>query len=187
MKLQDFIRSVIDLPQDAMAAIQQAFTKTEMPKGTKILRQGQTCKKLFYLEKGLGRSYYYNEKGKDVTVWFFSDDNIMVSVESFFQQKPSLYDMELLENSSLHYITYQDLQNLFDQYHSIERFGRLLAIQLLTDVVEKLNAIQFQTAKERYHFLIQKYPDIAYRAPLGHIASYLGITQETLSRIRAEI
>ncbi len=187
MKLQEFIRSVIDLPVEAMAEMHQSFTEVKLPKGTQILSQGRTCKKLYYIEKGLGRSYYYNEKGKDVTVWFFSDNNIMVSVESFFQQKPSLYHMELLEDSKLYYITYQDLQRLFDKYHSIERFGRLLAIQLLTDVVDKLNAIQFQTAKERYQFLIKKYPDIAYRAPLGHIASYLGITQETLSRIRANI
>ncbi len=185
MKLKDFILSVVNLPDDVLAEMLLAFTPTHLPKGTQILQQGKTCKKLFYIEKGLARSYYYNDKGKDVTVWFFSDNNIMVSVESFFQQKPSLYHMELLEDSTLYYIDYQKLQQLFDQYHGIERFGRLLAIQLLTDVVEKLNAIQFQTAKERYHFLIEKYPDIAYRAPLGHIASYLGITQETLSRIRA--
>ncbi len=185
MKLQDFIQSFVDLPKEAMIDMQKASISIDLPKGTKFLNQGQTCKKLFYIKKGLARSYYYNEKGKDVTVWFFSDNNVMVSVESFFQQKPSLYYMELLEDSRLYYITYQDLQKLFDKHHSIERFGRLLSTQLLTDVVGKLNAIQFQTAKERYQFLIQKYPDIAYRAPLGHIASYLGITQETLSRIRS--
>jgi len=185
MKLKDFILSVVNLPDKVLAEMLSVFTPTKLPKGTQILQQGKTCKKLFYIEKGLARSYYYNEKGKDVTVWFFSDNNIMVSVESFFQQKPSLYHMELLEDSTLYYISNQKLQQLFDKYHCIERFGRLLAIQLLTDVVEKLNAIQFQTAKERYNFLIKKYPDIAFRAPLGHIASYLGITQETLSRIRA--
>ena len=185
MKLKDFILSIVSLPDNALAEMLSAFTPINLPKGTQILQQGKTCKKLFYIEKGLARSYYYNEKGKDVTVWFFSDNNIMVSVESFFQQTPSLYHMELLEDSTLYFSDYQKLQELFDKYHSIERFGRLLATQLLTDVVEKLNAIQFQTAKERYNFLIEKYPDIAYRAPLGHIASYLGITQETLSRIRA--
>ena len=187
MKLEKFIRSVVEMPPEALKEMRQAFKKVELPKGTQLLSQGQTCKKLYFIEKGLSRSYYYNEKGKDVTVWFFSDNNVMVSVESFFQQKPSLYQMELLENSSLQVITYDDLQKLFEKYHSVERFGRLLSINLLTDLVEKLNAIQFQTAKERYAFLIKKYPDIAYRAPLGHIASYLGITQETLSRIRAEM
>ena len=187
MKIEKFINSIVEMPPEALQEMKDSFTAIELPKGTQILNQGKTCKKLFFIEKGLARSYYYNEKGKDVTVWFFSDNNIMVSVESFFQQKPSLYHMELLEDSKLYYITYDKLQSLFDKYHSIERFGRLLSIRLLTDVVEKLNAIQFQTAKERYQFLIKKYPDIAYRAPLGHIASYLGITQETLSRIRSEI
>jgi len=186
MSLENFIQSVTDLPREALDEMRASFSKITLPKGTQILEQGKTCHKLYFIEKGLARSYYYNEKGKDITVWFFIDNNVMVSVESFFQQKPSLYQMELLEDSTLHYITYEKLQQLFDKHHSIERFGRLLAIQLLTKVVDKLNAIQFQTAKERYRFLIEKYPNIAYRAPLGHIASYLGITQETLSRIRAE-
>ncbi len=187
MKLEKFIQSVVDMPQSVLQEMCGYFKKVNLPKGTQILEQGQTCKKLYFIEKGLARSYYYNEKGKDVTVWFFSDNNLMVSVESFFQQKPSLYQMELLENSITYEISYDNLQKLFDKYHCVERFGRRVSIDLLTDLVDKLNAIQFQTAKERYAFLIDKYPDIAYRAPLGHIASYLGITQETLSRIRSEI
>jgi CRP-like cAMP-binding protein len=187
MKLENFIKSVTELSDNALEEMLDSFKKVDYPKGTQLLDRGKTCQKLFYLEKGLARSYYYNEKGKDITVWFFTDNNIMVSAESFFQQKSSLYDMELLEDSNLYYITFDQLQSLFNKYHCIERFGRLLAIKLLTQVVDKLNAVQFQTAKERYQFLIQKYPDIAYRAPLGHIASYLGITQETLSRIRAEM
>ncbi len=186
MALKDYIHSIVPLPEPVMQDVLQSFEKISLPKNTQILSQGKTCKYLYFIEKGLGRSYYINEKGKDVTVWFFSDQNIMVSVESFFQQKSSLYQMELLEDSQLYRISYSDLHKLFDKYHEMERFGRLVAIQLLSNLVEKLNAIQFQTAKQRYQFLIQKYPDIAYRAPLGHIASYLGITQETLSRIRAE-
>ena len=66
----------------------------------------------------------------------------------------------------------------------MERFTRLLAITMLTKVAQKLNAIQFQTARERYDYMIAEFPNIAHRVPLGHIASYLGMTQETLSRIR---
>ena len=66
----------------------------------------------------------------------------------------------------------------------MEKLGRLISIEMLTKIVNKLNAIQFQTARERYDYMLAEFPDIAHQVPLGHIASYLGMTQETLSRIR---
>ncbi len=185
MTLRDYIYSIVPLENQVMQDVVQSFEQLQLPKGTQILSQGKTCQYLYFIEKGLARSYYINEKGRDITIWFFSDNNLMLSLESFFQQKPGLYQIELLEKSDLYRISYEGLHHLFDRYHGMERFGRLVSIELLNNAVKKLNAIQFQTAQQRYEFLIQKYPDIAYRAPLGHIASYLGITQETLSRIRA--
>jgi len=186
MSLKEFIYSVVPLSEEVMQDVLQYFELVEYPKSYAILHQGQTCKYLYFIEKGLARSFYVNEKGKEITIWFFTGGNLMVSLESFFQQKPGVYQMELLENSVLYRISYADLHFLFDRYHQMERFGRLVELQLMTNMIEKLNALQFQTAKQRYRFLIDKYPDIAFRAPLGHIASYLGITQETLSRIRAD-
>jgi len=186
MSIEDFINKIVPIPNEVLEEIKTSFEKVDYPKGHKIIEQGHTCKYLYFIEKGLGRSYFINEKGKNITAWFFAENDVMTVVESFFQQKPSLYELELLEDTSLYRISYTELQKLFDKYHQVERFGRLLSIKLLIDVAHKLNALQFQTAKERYRFLIEKYPNIAYRAPLGHIASYLGITQETLSRIRSQ-
>ncbi len=187
MPLENFINTIIQIPENILLEVKEKFVKKEFSKGDKIVEQGKVCKYLYFIEKGLSRSYYINEKGKDITVWFFAENDIMTGVESFFQQKPSMYEMEFLEDSIVYQISYDDLNELFDKYHIIERFGRLLAIQLLTEVADKLNAMQFQSAKERYLFMIKKFPNISYRAPLGHIASYLGITQETLSRIRSRI
>ena len=74
---------------------------------------------------------------------------------------------------------------LLAKYHNMEKFIRLLTIETLTKFVHKLNAIQFQTARERYNYMLAEFPDISHRVPLGYIASYLGMTQETLSRIRS--
>ncbi len=187
MAIEDFINEITPLPDDILLEVKEKFIKKEFSKGDKIIEQGKVCKYLYFIEHGLARSYYINEKGKDITVWFFAENNVMTGVESFFQRKPSMYEMEFLENSIVYAISYQNLNLLFDKYHELERFGRLLSIRLLTEVVDKLIAMQFQSAKERYQFMINKFPNISYRAPLGHIASYLGITQETLSRIRAQI
>ncbi len=186
MSIEHFINEIMPVPKDLFDEIKTNFEKIELKKGEKLVEQGRICKYLYFIEKGMGRSHFYNEKGKDITAWFFAENDVMTVVESFFQQKPGRYEIELLEDTVLYRISYNELQKLFDRYPLVERFGRLLSIKLLMDVADKLNAIQFHTAKERYEFLIKKYPNIAYRAPLGHIASYLGITQETLSRIRAQ-
>ena len=110
----------------------------------------------------------------------------MSSVDSFFQQNPSLYYLETLEDSVLYSITKNEMDILFAKYHKMEQLGRLDSIEMLTKVTNKLNAIQFQTAKQRYEYMLEEFPDISHRVPLGYIASYLGMTQETLSRIRAE-
>lgn len=184
MKLQDHLLSIVDFSEDELCQIISNFKIRTLKKGSSLAKLGVVCNTLYFIEKGVARSYYYNREGKDITAWFFNEGGFMTSVESFFQQKPSAYHIELLEDCVLYSISKVDLELLFEKYHRMECFGRKLVIKLLGDMMGKLNAIQFQTAKERYHFMIHEYPDLYYRVPLGHIASYLGITQETLSRIR---
>lgn len=186
MKLPDFILSIVDMPNEELNEILSYFKKETFAKGHKIINQGKICKKLYFIEKGLARSFYYNDNGKEITAWFFDEGGFMTSAESFFQKSPSFYETELLEDSTLYAITNSELEKLFQKYHAMERFGRLLSVQLLSDVLDNLNALKFKIAKERYDFMINKFPTISYRVPLGDMASYLGITQETLSRIRAK-
>ena len=81
-------------------------------------------------------------------------------------------------------ISKEEIDQLFAKYPNMEKLGRIVSIEMLTKIINKLNAIQFQTARERYDYMLEEFPDIAYQVPLGYIASYLGMTQETLSRIR---
>ncbi|GGW24507.1 MULTISPECIES: Crp/Fnr family transcriptional regulator [Arenibacter] len=186
MKLKDYLLSVEDFPEEELDQILSSFKQQVLKKNTIVAKAGLVCNTLYYMEKGLARSYYNNAEGKDITAWFFNEGNFMTSMESFFHKKNSAYHLELLEDSLLYAISKDDLDQLFLNFPLMERFGRKLVIKLLGDMMGKLNAIQFQTAKERYLFMINEYPDLYYRVPLGHIASYLGITQETLSRIRAK-
>src|SRR5690606_3828461 len=109
------------------------------------IKEGQICNKLYFLEEGIGRSFYLKKDGKEVTQWFFEDDNFMVSVDSFFSQTPSVYYLEILENAILYSITKEKLDLLLIKHHKMEKLSRLLAIEMLAKVVNKLNAIQFQT------------------------------------------
>lgn len=186
MRLKEHLLSIVEFPEEDLQDILSSFTMEILEKNTTLAKAGVICNTLYYIEKGVARSYYYNAEGKDITAWFFNEGNFLTSLESFFQQKNSAYHIELLEDSHLYSISKENMEHLFHKYPLMERFGRKLVIKLFGDMMGKLNAIQFQTAKERYHFMINEYPNLYYRVPLGHIASYLGITQETLSRIRAK-
>lgn len=184
MTLPDFLSTIVAFPPEELDDIVSHFEKETVEKNQTLVREGQVCSKLYFIEKGVGRSYYLKNDGKEITQWFFTEGKFMSSIESFFQQNPSLYYLEVLEDSVVHSISRQKIDLLFSRYQNMEKFGRLLSTEMLTKVVNKLSAIQFQTARERYDYMLTEFPDISHRVPLGHIASYLGMTQETLSRIR---
>lgn len=184
MNLADLLKAYVPFTHDELNEILSHFTKEDVPKNELLVREGQICRKLYFVEKGIGRSYYLKEDGKEVTQWFFGQGVFMSSVDSFFNRSQSYYYLEVLEDSILFSITLDRIDLLLSRYHKMETLVRLISIDMLTKVVSKLNAIQFQTARERYDYMISEFPDISYRVPLGHIASYLGMTQETLSRIR---
>lgn len=184
MNLTDLLLTYVPFTHDELNEILSHFNKEEVPKNQVLVKVGQTCRNIYFVEKGMGRSYYLKEDGKEVTQWFFGEGVFMTSADSFFNQSPSYYYLEVLEDSVLYSISNEKIELLLTKYHKMETFVRLLSIYMLTKVVNKLNAIQFQTARERYDYMISEFPDISYRVALGHIASYLGMTQETLSRIR---
>lgn len=184
MTLPDFLNNIVAFPPEELDDITSHFEKETVKKNSILVKEGQICSKLYFIEKGVGRSYYLKEDGKEITQWFFIENKFMSSVESFFQQAPSLYYLEMLEDSVVYSISRENIDLLFARYHNMERFGRLLSTEMLTRVVDKLNALQFQTAKERYDYMLTEFPNISTKVPLGYIASYLGMTQETLSRIR---
>ncbi|PWH87151.1 Crp/Fnr family transcriptional regulator [Brumimicrobium oceani] len=184
MNISDFLTSIVPFDSAELGDILSCFEKKKFSKNTMLIEQGEICKTLYFIESGIGRSYFLKKDGKEVTQWFFGSGKFMSSVDSFFQQTPSLYYLEIIEDSVVYSISKSKMDELFSKYHKMEHFGRQVSIEMLTKVVNKLNAIQFQTAKERYEYMLEEFPDISHRVALGHIASYLGMTQETLSRIR---
>lgn len=186
MNITDFLLALIPFTREELQDILSHFEQENVAKNTMLIRQGEICHHLYFVEEGMGRSYYLKDDGKEITQWFFGVGKFMTSVDSFFQQSPSLYYLETLEDTILYSISKDNMDLLFQKYHKMEQLGRLVSIEMLTKVVNKLNAIQFQTARERYDYMLAEFPDISHRVSLGHIASYLGMTQETLSRIRKQ-
>lgn len=184
MELKKVLLNRVNFEESELNEILDSFEFNTLKKGELIISEGKICNKLYFIKKGIVKSYYQNENGKEITQWFFNKGNFMTSIESFYQQTPSLYNLEVIEDVEIFSISKKKLDTLYDKFPKMERFGRLLAVEMLIKVANKLNAIQFQKAKERYDYMINEFPNIYYRVPLGDIASYLGMSQETLSRIR---
>ncbi|NMH89661.1 Crp/Fnr family transcriptional regulator [Flavivirga algicola] len=152
-------------------------------KGDIVVREGQYAKKAYLIIEGCARAYYLKD-GKDISDWFTFENQFMASIVSFFSDQPSPHYIEFVEESNVLEFSKEALDLLSNKFHDFERFISKIVTETMLGLCERLHTIQFSKAEERYQNLISIYPEITQRIPLTHIASYLGITLETLSRIR---
>lgn len=156
------------------------FKKNEL-----ALQEGKTCNDLYYLNSGL-MGGYYNVDGQEICNWIAAEGDFATSYYSFISRTTSYESIVCFENTSVQAISYEHLLELYRLFPETERAGRLILEEYYSRLEERLLSIQFKSAKERYWQLFQQRPHIVRRAPLGRIATYLGMKQETLSRIRSE-
>ena len=185
MRFIEYLRSIINVSEELHLELQRITTNTVVNKGQYLLRSGAQCTDIYYVESGLLRGYYFNED-KEITNWLALDSEFATSFYSFIARVPSTESIEALETSELVQLPYASLQQLYADFPETERLGRILTENYYIRLEGRLLSVQFTTARERYQQLLANNPLLLQRAPLGHIASYLGITQETLSRIRAQ-
>ena len=166
--------------ENAIAKISKIIT---IKKNTDLQPIGHTCKTIYFIKKGVARIYYFKD-GNDITESFAFENNIIARVESLFTGKPSRKAIQILEDAEIVAINATELFKLYDQFPEIERLFRLIFETAYVGTVDRIESLQFQTAEERYNALVKEAPDVLKRIPLKYIASYLGITQVSLSRIR---
>lgn len=183
-QLLQHIKNYSPLGSDAQQALEGCFEKIILPKNEFLLTEGKTCRHLYFLEQGALRGFYTLD-GKEITHWFGFENDFVTSFHSFITQEPAVENIQLLEGCILWAISKETLDHLFDQYHEIERLVRIAYEKYYIRLEERFVNAQFKTATERYENLLQQTPHIPERLPLGYIASYLGISQETLSRVRS--
>ena len=145
---------------------------------------GHTCKTIYFINKGVARIYYYKD-GIDITEGFYLENNIIARVESLFTGKPSQKGIQILEDAEIVAIDANALFKLYDSFPEIERLFRKIFESGHVDTLNRVEGIQFHSAEERYKALLHEAPDILKKVALKYVASYLGITQVSLSRIRA--
>ncbi|HEY2350643.1 MAG TPA: Crp/Fnr family transcriptional regulator [Puia sp.] len=187
--MQKFFESIsrfTSLSENSTAALASVMKRSEYPKGKVLVKPDTVCHRLYFVEEGLTRTYYFKD-GKDITDWLSAENTFAVSIISFITRKPDRRGIELLEPSVLFSIHIDDLEGLCAAHHDIERMTRLIVSSGIVQLQQKFDDLHFETAVQRYKTLMTTNPTFIQRVPLGMIASYLGITQETLSRVRSQI
>jgi CRP-like cAMP-binding protein len=184
--LEDIIQSTYLLPEQVLEEVLGHFQHSEYPKNYFLLKPGKPCKHIWFMTQGAVRYFYTNDQGKETNTWFSLDTQIITDAPSLVNQTPSQESIQLMEDSELYSIEYANIQTLLQNHHSFALwYIRLVELHYISQIEDRIADLQFLDAKERYQKLLNLCPDITNRISLGNIASYLNITQETLSRIRA--
>jgi signal-transduction protein with cAMP-binding, CBS, and nucleotidyltransferase domain len=185
MNLKDYINIKSSIKSQHFETIKEVFKSEAYKKDTILLKPDNRSQKVIFVESGLLRMYYQQAE-KVITFLFLAENAIMFPLESVFYNKPDPYGWEVLQDCALQTTQYSDLKHLIETVPNFERFILHESFNVLKQMSDKLYDIQMLTAEERYKRLLQTHPTIIQNAPLGHIASYLGITQQHLSVIRAK-
>jgi CRP-like cAMP-binding protein len=168
--LFEHIRQYCYLGNPALKSLGSALQKIELSKGSFLITEGKVCNQVYFLEKGCLR--------------FAFENSFVTSFFSFISRKPGMENIQLIEDCTLWAISHEHLQQLYDKHKDIERLGRVMHERYYVMLEERFVSNHFKEARERYENLMSQSSHILQRVPLGYVASYLGITQETLSRIR---
>lgn len=155
----------------------------EFKKGELIHSSENICSNSYFILKGLTRTFYEKD-GVEISEYFSCEQEWINSPKSFIQQTKDIYSIDAIEDTTTFSLHVKDLVYLFDNYPEMERYARLSMGQVFGHLMNRITSQRFSTAKEKYENFLEAYDGIHHRIPLGMIASYLGITQSTLSRLR---
>ncbi len=180
----DVLNSVSPLNPESRESLAECISVRKVPKGEQILKYGETCRHIYFVRKGFVRIFYYKD-GKDITEWFADEKQFFFSINSYFEQTPSKLIIEALEDCEIIRLSKEGQDRL--RQVNLEISNLIIAFYSRSLILsqKRMESMQFETASGRYQNLLSQQPNILKKVSLQHIASFLGITQETLSRIRA--
>ncbi len=185
--LIDFIKRTVPVTDAIAGSIAGNFEPATYSKNDYLLKQGTICNDYIFLERGFARAFTYDMEEHDVTTDFYAQHSIIFEVASYFKRTPTQENIQALTNCIGWRGNYDNFQILFHSIPEFREFGRAILVNGFISLKERMLSMINATAEQRYEQLVKTKPEILYNAPLKYIASYLGITDTSLSRIRKEI
>jgi CRP-like cAMP-binding protein len=184
--LLNTLQKLIVLNNEEIDMVKQLFKENTIKKGDLFLAEGQICRQVGFIAKGLVR-YYINQDGEEKTYAFSKENGFVCNYISFIPQKPSSTIIQAVEDSELMTISYPDLQLFYKTVREGERFGRVVIEQVFIQTLQDLTSFYTEKPELRYATFIKKHADLQQRISQYHIASYVGVKPQSLSRIRKRI
>jgi CRP-like cAMP-binding protein len=155
-------------------------------KGKLLLKTGDVCEDIYFIKKGVVRGFI-KEGGKDITTWITAENEVVSSISTMDSRKPALENMQAIEDCDMLAITYKDMESLYAQFPEFNIVTRKLLQKYYQDAEGRAYIARLNNAENKYQQFIARYGHLANRVPLKYIASFLGITLETLSRVRKRL
>lgn len=178
------LKSLSPFTDEELEKVSCHFQDIELSKNDYFVRAGHYCDRVAYIRSGYLRSYFIDKCEKEITTFFATPGTFIFDVRSFLKRVPSFENIQVIENCELTVIKRKDLDNLYHKNWKWQQVGRLTYEKYHVASEERAIALQTLSTKLLYEDFLNTYPDIIQKVPLGYIASYLGMSQETLSRIR---
>ena len=184
--LKQIIFKKVAFPEETWEDFAQHWELVSHPKNTLLTKPGQVEQYIYFVEDGVQRGYHLVD-GEEICVAFSFDHSYSGVVDSFITQTPAKYYLETISDSVLLRLSHHNLQELFQRHHTVERWGRLIAEDILVGKANREVAILSYTAEERYRRLMTQSPRCIQLIPQKYLASYLRMTPETFSRLRRKV
>lgn len=183
LKMIDKLISTLKKDEKRWLIFQSLFEEKEIPSKTVLLREGEVSNTIFLIKKGCLREWF-NKDGKDITFQFFFEGQPVASIDSFMNKKPSLFSIESIKSSTIVSIERKYFENLLDTYSEFKNGFQDFIFERFRNYSQLFLSRIKDTPQERYDELIKKHPEIIKQVPQHYIASFLGVTPISLSRIR---
>jgi signal-transduction protein with cAMP-binding, CBS, and nucleotidyltransferase domain len=186
IELMKFINKFQKLDDETEQAIKKYFVVETFKKDEFIVETGKICSKVFFIKSGFVRRFFMNDE-QEVTIWFYGNNQMATSMPSFFEQKPAYEYLQACEDTIIYALSFNNEQKLLEEYPLFAKFHLKQLRYYLAGLDEVSYRLKLMTAKEKYLMMLALVPEIMQKAKLKHVASFLDVSQETLSRIRASI
>ena len=180
---RELARRYSTMTHDELDLLESVLVPMKFAKGEKLLTEGQTCKNIYWIVKGLLRQFYYKD-GKELTEYMAAENTIVMCIESLFKEEPSQLQIAALEPSLVYALPKAELEAVAMKSVNIQILYRKILEESLIISQRRADLLRFESAQSRYAKLMKSAPQLVLRAPLVYIASYLQMTPETLSRVR---
>jgi CRP/FNR family transcriptional regulator, anaerobic regulatory protein len=178
------LNAIYPLSADLKEHLTLILKSGELKRKDFLLKAGHVCKNIYFIEEGLLRCFYLQGQ-QEVCSWFMKEGDVIASVGSFFDQKESYESIQALENCTVHYVSFGELQDMYRRFPEFNYVGRVLVQKYYKLSEQRLYSLRMHRGLERFELLKNDYPELVQRVEQKYLASYLGITEQYLSMLKA--